>query len=240
MGSNGGREDERPERRVYLDSYAIGRFEVTNVQYARFVEAMGHGAPRYWAQGEYPRGQEDVAVVGVTWEGAQAYCRWSGGRLLTEAEWEKACRGEEARVYPWGNAWEAARANIGLGTEPAAGSYLDDLWLVLQVTPAAGALGLRPVGSYPEGASSFGVMDLAGNAAEWVADWYDWDGYWGMPAVNPIGEGPAWNRSLRGSGWFFAAGMEAEAAMSSRCSARNSSHSSDDPRVGFRCAYPAP
>ena len=238
MGSNDGRDNERPEHWVYLDSYVIGRFEVTNVQYARFVESTGQGAPRYWAQGEYPRGQEDVAVVGVKWEEAEAYCRWTGGRLPTEAEWEKACRGEAATVYPWGNAWDGSRANIKLGRERAAGTFLSALYPTLQVTPAAGDPGLRPVGSFPQGASSMGVLDLAGNAAEWVADWYNWDGYWTMPTVNPVGEGPEWNRSVRGSSWFFPMGVDDDTALWSRCSARNSSHASIDPRVGFRCAYP--
>lgn len=240
MGSNDGRDNERPEHRVYLDSYAIGRFEVTNVQYARFAEKVGQGTPKYWAQGEYPRGQEDFPVVGVTWEEAQAYCQWTGGRLPTEAEWEKACRGEAATVYPWGNNWDVVRANIGLGRERATGTYLSALYPILQVTPAAGTPGLRPVGSLTQGASSVGVLDLAGNAAEWVADWYNWDGYWTMPAANPLGEGPEWNRSVRGSSWFFRMGMEDDAALWSRCPARNSSHASMDPRVGFRCAYPEP
>jgi len=158
MGSNDGRDNERPEHRVYLDSYAIGRFEVTNVQYARFVAATGEGAPKYWVQGEYPRGQEDVAVVGVEWEEAQAYCQWTGGRLPTEAEWEKACRGEAATVYPWGNAWDRARANISFGRERATGTYLSALYPTLQATPADGTAGLRPVGSFPQGASSMGVL----------------------------------------------------------------------------------
>jgi formylglycine-generating enzyme required for sulfatase activity len=238
MGSNDGRDNERPEHRVYLDSYAIGRFEVSNVQYARFMEATGQSAPRYWVEGEYPGGQGDVAVVGVKWEQAQAYCQWTGGRLPTEAEWEKACRGEAASVYPWGNAWDATRANVGLGGERVTGTFLSDLYPTLQVAPAAGAPGLRPVGSHPQGASAIGVLDLAGNAAEWVADWYNWDGYWRMPAVNPIGDGPEWNRSVRGSSWYFRMGMDDEAAQWSRCTARNSSHASIDPRVGFRCAYP--
>jgi len=238
MGSNDGRDNERPEHWVYLDSYAIGRFEVSNVQYARYVEATGQDAPRYWVEGEYPGGQGDVAVVGVKWEQAQAYCQWTGGRLPTEAEWEKACRGESASVYPWGNAWDGTRANVGLGGERVTGTFLSDLYPTLQVPPAAGAPGLRPVGSYPQGASPIGVLDLAGNAAEWVADWYNWDGYWRMPAINPVGDGPEWNRSVRGSSWFFRMGMDDEVALWSRCAARNSSHASIDPRVGFRCAYP--
>lgn len=238
MGSNDGRDNEMPAHRVYLDSYAIGRFEVSNVQYARFMRATGQRAPKYWVGGEYPSGQGDVAVVGVMWEQAQAYCQWTGGRLPTEAEWERACRGEAASVYPWGSAWDATRANVSLGSERVTGTFLSDLYPTLHAPPAAGAPGLRPVGSYPQGASATGVLDLVGNAAEWVADWYNWDGYWEMPAINPLGEGPEWNRSVRGSGWYFRMGMDDQVALWSRCAARNSSHASIDPRVGFRCAYP--
>jgi formylglycine-generating enzyme required for sulfatase activity len=241
MGSNAGREDEWPEHRVQLEAFAIGRFEVTNVQYARFLEATGREAPRYWEGGVYPRGQGAVPVVGVTWEAAETYCEWSGGSLPSEAQWEAACRGREARIFPWGNRWEDGRANVALSAERAVGSYLDALWPILRSTPASPtAPGLQPVGSFPDGASPLGVLDMQGNAAEWARDWYTWDGYWDMPASNPIGEGPEWNRSIRGSSWFFGMGMEEEAAFWSRCSARNSSHSSDDPRVGFRCVYPAP
>jgi formylglycine-generating enzyme required for sulfatase activity len=240
MGSNEGRENEKPEHRVYVDAFAIGRFEVTNVQYARFVEAAGQHPPRYWPKGESPAGQEDVPVVGVEWAEAQAYCQWIGGRLPTEAEWEKACRGETAAIYPWGNEWDTSRANISLGIERASGTYLSALYEILLATPAAGMPGLLPIGSFPLGASSTGLLDLAGNASEWVADWYNWDGYWDMPTVNPLGVGPEWNRSHRGSSWFFRMGMEGDTAFWSRCSARNSSHAWIDPRVGFRCAYPAP
>jgi formylglycine-generating enzyme required for sulfatase activity len=240
MGSDTGRANERPEHWVYLDEYAIHRFEVTNVQYARFVDATGRGTPLYWVEGSYPEGQDDLAVVGVKWEQAAAYCEWTGGRLPTEAEWEKACRGAAGTIYPWGDAWDGSRANIGFGHERATGAFLTALYPTLQAGPSAGNVGLRPVGSFPHGASSSGVLDLVGNAAEWVADWYNWDGYWTMPAINPIGEGPEWNRSVRGSSWFFPMGMEDEAPLWSRCSARNSSHASIDPRVGFRCAYPTP
>lgn len=239
MGSNDGRDNEKPQHRVFLDSYAIGRFEVSNAQYARFLEATGQVAPKYWKDGKVPGGQDDVPVVGVQWEQAQAYCQWKGGRLPSEAEWEKACRGEAASVYPWGDDWDIARANVGLGSERVTGTFLSDLYPTLQVPAAAGIAGLRPVGSYPQGASAYGVLDLAGNAAEWVADWYNWEGYWKLPSVNPLGEGPEWNRSVRGSGWYFRIGMDDEAALWSRCAARNSSHASIDPRVGFRCAYPS-
>ena len=97
-----------------------------------------------------------------------------------------------------------------------------------------------PVGSYPDGASPDGVLDLAGNASEWVADWFNWDGYWDLPNRNPVGLGPEWNRALRGSSWV-PYGVAHWAQERSRCSARDSTHRrSPDARFGFRCARSVP
>ena len=112
MGSDTGRADERPAHTVYLDAYELDRYEVTNAQYRRFLLATGARSPRHWNGAVYPAGQADYPVVGVRWEDADAYCRWTGKRLPTEAEWEKACRGTAGRVYPWGKAWEPKRANV--------------------------------------------------------------------------------------------------------------------------------
>ncbi|NIQ57793.1 MAG: SUMF1/EgtB/PvdO family nonheme iron enzyme, partial [Gemmatimonadetes bacterium] len=114
MGDDGGPANERPQRPVYLDGFEIDRYEVTNVQYWRFVQATGREPPPYWPGDDYPPGQADVPVVGVTWEGADAYCAWVGRRLPTEAEWEKACRSTDGRTYPWGEEWDPLRANVGL------------------------------------------------------------------------------------------------------------------------------
>ncbi len=242
MGSEDGAANERPRRSVYLDAYQIDRYEVTNAQYQRFVEATGAGAPRHWAGGRYPGGQADQPVVGVSWDEAGAYCSWIGKRLPTEAEWEKACRGTEGRVYPWGNAWQAGRANVGQPFEAARPEVWDEAWAFLESTPESPVLpSLRPIGSYPAGASPFGVMDMAGNAAEWVADWYNWSDYTGLPDRNPQGTGPAWNHSVRGSSWYLPYGDVAEVWQKSRCSARNASHAGDgDARLGFRCARTGP
>jgi formylglycine-generating enzyme required for sulfatase activity len=237
LGSDGGPEDERPQHSVYLDTYQIDRYEVTNAQYARFLLETCKKPPRYWADGVYPAGQADRPVVGVSWNEAQAYCEWGGKRLPTEAEWEKACQGTQAQPYPWGDAWDASRANVGYAQFSGWPLALDDGWAILQTPlPHPGLPGLEPVGTYPTGASPYGVFDLAGNASEWVADWYNWADYSDLPAENPIGTGPPWNHSVRGSAWFDRRGQQALVADLSRCAKRNSSHSYDDPRIGFRCA----
>ncbi|HUV91133.1 MAG TPA: SUMF1/EgtB/PvdO family nonheme iron enzyme [Anaerolineae bacterium] len=248
MGDDAGPANEHPQRLVYLDAFEIDRYEVTNVQYHRFLQATGQEPPPYWSGDDYPPGQADVPVVGVTWEDADAYCAWTGWRLPTEAEWERACRSTDGRVYPWGDTWDAGRANVGGAeagqsrpvshTEPGAPAWGEG-WALVQPTPAdVDAVGLRPVGFYPDGASPDGVMDLVGNASEWVADWFNWDGYWDMPDRNPVGLGPEWNRSIRGSSWV-PYGVAHWAQEQSRCSARNSAHrGGPDARFGFRCARP--
>jgi iron(II)-dependent oxidoreductase len=228
MGSDAGGPDERPVRRVYLDAYEIDRFEVTNAEYRAFVLSTGIAAPRYWTGRDYPAGTGTEPVVGVGWRDACAYCAWTGGRLPTEAEWERACRGGEGSTYPWGDVWAPSRANVEAA--PSA-THVEDAWGLL-VVEALGAPGLRPVGSLPSDESACGVSDMAGNASEWVADWYDPNAYAGLPARDPVGAGPEWNHVVRGGAWLVL-GAPAE---TSRCSARNASHSYDDPRVGFRCA----
>ncbi len=235
-GSNTGRETERPLESIYLDAFGLDRYEVTNAQYRRFVRATGHRAPRYWSGDQYPRGQADVPVVGLAWEDALAYCTWAGKRLPTEAEWEKACRGADGRVYPWGNAWEPQRATVDLSRVETRETTWDEAWALLQIPPAeSSARRLEPVGSHLDGASPYGVMDLVGNAAEWVWDWYNWTDYEKLPTRNPRSLGPQWNRCIRGSSWYDPYGAE-YAKEASRCAARNSSHASNnDPRAGFRC-----
>lgn len=241
MGSDTGRNDESPQHFVYLDAFRIDRNEVTNVQYRAYIRAEGRGSPQHWTEGDYPAAQEDYPVVGVGWDDANSYCAWAGKRLPTEAEWEKACRGVDGRIYPWGDNWDPGRANVDLSGPTTQGDQgsanWDTAWQLLRVTPAnPGTSGLRPVGAYVDGASPYGVMDMTGNASEWVADWYNWTGYERMPSSNPYSSGPPWNRSIRGSAWRDPAGNPDWVITMSRCSARSSSHSDDDPRVGFRCA----
>ena len=239
------RWDERPEQSIYLDRFEIDQFEVTNCQYQRFVQATARPAPPYWNGDQFPAGQADYAVAGITWDEANAYCQWSGKRLATEAEWEKACRGVDGRIYPWGNEWQVGQGN----TDSLAGSYefpevpgtapslWDDSWGFLKATPSApGHRGLMPVGSYLSGASPYAVLDMVGNVSEWVADWYVNADYSQLPLRNPQTLAPHWNHAMRGSPWYDPAGGPQWVQDQSRCSARNSSHDLLDARVGVRCA----
>jgi len=245
MGSDIDRPDERPLHQVALDSYAIDRYEVTNAQYQRYLAATGRPPPPFWEGLQFPQAQGDAPVVGVSWEDADAYCAWAGKRLPTEAEWENACRGPDSRLFPWGNAWEPARANLdpspGLfNPTTQAGPGFDpwpQAWDLLRNRPAASTdQGLRPVGSYLDGASPFLVMDMGGNASEWVADWYNWAGYQILPHQNSLSQAPPWGHVLRGSAWYDPLGNPDLKMEQSRCSARASSHDQTDPRIGFRCA----
>lgn len=237
MGSPAGYEDEQPQRQIYLDAYQIDRYEVTNAQYRRYLRATGGRAPQHWLGSYFHAGQGDWPVTGVSWSEANAYCHWAGKRLPSEAEWEKACRGQEGNQYPWGNEWEPEMANTGLEQASFWPGSIQEIWLLLVVTSADENYPQpKPVGSYPHGVSIYGVMDMAGNASEWVLDWYNWQGYQDVAQRNPIGAGPPWNHSLRGSGWVDRAGEQGMVADLSRCARRNSSHTLEDPRLGFRCA----
>jgi len=131
-----------------LAEFQIDKYEVVNAQYQQFAEETGHKAP--W--GTYPAAQADYPVTGISWEDAASYCEWAGKRLPSETEWEKAARGEEGWLYPWGDTWQDDLANT-----------------------QEGGVSLQPVGSYEGGASPYGVHDMAGNAAEWVEDWFNAD-----------------------------------------------------------------
>jgi len=187
MGSDADTEAERPRRRVWLDAFAIDRYEVTFERYRAFLEATGRAPPFWgeawaraydWVDGRPPEGHGDHPVVVVSWHDADAFCRWAGGRLPTEAEWEKAARGTDGRRYPWGDRYETARANA-YGEEDG------------HLTSAA-------AGSYPSGGSPCGAQDMAGNVWEWCADWYDPAYYSQGPERNPKGPAEGTRKVVRG------------------------------------------
>jgi len=186
MGSESGSADELPLHTVYLDSYWIDQTEVTNAMYAQCVAAGACVAPSEYLMdrmtGYYsgpPAG--DYPVVNMDWYMANAYCAWAGARLPSEAEWELAARGTDGRAYPWGN--EAPN---------------DDLTNYFRHVGD-----LQPVGSYPDAASPYGALDMAGNAWEWVNDWYSSSYYSESPADNPQGPASGEYRVARGGSWFI-------------------------------------
>jgi len=188
MGSTDGegRVDERPQRAVFLDAFVIDKVEVTNERYMAFVKSTGHRTPpNPYGTGPLASiaGIEQLPVVQTTWYDAKAYCTWAKKRLPTEAEWEKAARGTDGRRYPWGNEPPTAtRANF------------DREWEDENT--------LHPVGALPDGDSPYGVKDMAGNAREWVSDWYDAEYYKDAPLRNPQGpDKKGVVRSIRGGSW---------------------------------------
>jgi formylglycine-generating enzyme required for sulfatase activity len=138
---------EKPQHTVTLRPFYIDRTEVTNADYQKFIEATGHPAPASWVGGRFEDGKELFPVTGVTLSDAEAYARWAGKRLPTEEEWEAAAHGRTPTVFPWGDTFDPSRANV-----------------------KASGLGVPVrVGTYPAGASPFGVLDMTGNVWEWTA-----------------------------------------------------------------------
>ncbi len=207
MGSAVGPANERPEHSVQLDAFYLDMHEVTNAAYRGCVEAggcSGGGGARL----NTPT-YESHPIVLVNWDQAKAYCEWAAKRLPSEAEWEYAASGQENLTWPWGNEFEPVRS-------------------------AASAPDVQPVGSYPDGASPFGVEDLAGNVAEWVADAYDPNFYANSPSSNPL--------SITGNSRIYRGGSygNSNGAFYTTSGRFIKSRLFSDVDIGFRCAADLP
>lgn len=209
MGSADGGTDEQPVHEVYLDAFWIDQTEVTNAQYGLCVQEDVCALPTD------PSSFNDILyahhpVIFVDWKAAQTYCQWAGRRLPTEAEWEKAARGTDGRIYPWGNESDCSRANF---------------WDCPQFETTS------PVGSYGDrGVSPYGAYDMAGNVWEWVFDWYAPDYYQDSPTRNPTGPTSGIYHVWRGGSW--------NCNQTSARSAGRGNFNPDYWRdlIGFRCA----
>ncbi|MEO8341348.1 MAG: SUMF1/EgtB/PvdO family nonheme iron enzyme [Nitrospirota bacterium] len=211
MGSATGDADEQPVHRVYVESFLMDKYQVSVGQYAKFLGGTSQAAPPDWSAMNKSRHQ-NRPVVNVDWVDADAYCTWVGKRLPTEAEWEKAARGTDGRIYPWGNEYPT-RFHANSGNE-----RWSNHWVVV------------PVGSLEDGKSPYGIYDMAGNVWEWVSDWYDADYYKTNPSKNPTGPPTGESKVIRGGSWG-----------SGPDSLRSSDRETHLPSVqgfgtGFRCA----
>lgn len=208
--------DERPAHSVYLDGYYIDQYEVTTARYAKFFQETNRSAPDYWSEQVLKR-HRNKPVVGVNWNDAAAYCSWAGKRLPTEAEWEKAARGTDQQLYPWGNSSSSEqRANFDHCCDFKDYGALTD------------------VGSFEQGKSPYGTYDMAGNVWEWVADWYGETYYGWSPERNPKGPSTRGYRVLRGGSWGDVPVMGRSATRSKTIP------SLWDSSFGFRCAQDIP
>ncbi len=212
-----GDPDEEPQRTITLNAVYLDKYEVTNRRYQAFLKATGHRIPEHCCDPSYNvwKGLEidpvllDHPVVNVDWFDAQAYCTWAWKRLPTEAEWEKAARGPGGRIYPWGNEWDPKRANgasYWAGKDFASPDEAKAWWAdagaeLLAEKGVAGMLTL-PVTALESGATPDGLMHLAGNLWEWVADWYDPQYYAAAPERDPQGPETGEYKVLRGGSWL--------------------------------------
>lgn len=223
MGSNEGLPAERPEHVVTLDAYAIDRYEVSLRLYRRFLQEAQRDAPPTWDD-EAAETVGDRPAIGVSWADASAYCTWAGKRLPTEAEWEKGARGTDGRRYPWGPMQpfvDIANYNRGV--------WVSEAVTLVNVTGGVEGMSVRH-GLKEGGRSPYGLHHMAGNAAEWVGDWYDREYYAKSPDKNPTGPAKGEKKVIRGGSW-------SDLPVALRSSARVSAEPDfQDRAIGFRCA----
>ncbi len=204
--------DAQPEHQVNLPAFYLDKTEVTNTQYKKYCDATGYPMPPHWKNGQIPEGEAEVPVSRVNWWEATAYAKWTGKRLPTEAEWEKAARGNDGRSYPWadgptGPVFDKSRAVSG------------------EAKP-------QPVGQKPDGASPYGALDMAGNVFEWVVDWYE-----AYPnSTQKLPEFGKQFKVMRGGGFDALPGFPVIYNVAYRSVAKPQTRSE---WVGFRCAQDA-
>lgn len=235
---------EQPQHEVYVNAFWIDKTEVTNAQFCKFLNAKGNqktNGVRWFEPGAGHRGivygyieekngvfktkpgYENYPAIEVSWYGAKAYCDWIGGKLPTEAEWEYAAKGPQNKIYPWGNEFNGNLVNYRDST-------LNFDNLAKDTSFSDGYALWAPVGSYPDGASWCGALDMVGNVHEWVSDWYSADYYSISPKNNPKGPGNGTLKIGRGGSWY-------DSRWQVRCSYRKilTPSSARMHWIGFRC-----
>ncbi len=219
--------DEAPAKMIYISSYYLDKYEVSNAKYTEFIIATDHPAPAYWDHRKL--NQPNQPVTGVNWFDANTYCHWANKRLPSEAEWEKAARGPAGSIYPWGNKLEYSKANFAKGKSGQ--KYITD-----------------SVDAHDDGVSYYGVYNMAGNVFEWVQDWYSSNYYSTDETRNPIGpkshggnnieiinaknEPDLTKKVIRGGSWF----APAQSITTTHRFWNNPINNSYGVGLGFRCA----
>lgn len=209
-----GRPDERPQRKIYLDTYEIDSHEVSNTRYLKFIrETDRKEPPNPYSEGllSKERGTNNLPVVQVTWYDAVDYCRWTGKRLPSEAQWEKAARGDRGFIFPWG-------------------SELTSLKSVNFQKNWQGVQTLWPVSINSKSSSPYGLRGMAGNVREWVQDWYSPNYFDTAPSANPKGPEKGILKVIKGGSWHS---FKADVRSASR---GKGGFALKTDGIGFRCA----